>query len=340
MTGLLPGWLSLPVAFILACALTPLLRHWLLRKNLVDLPGDRRSHTVPTPRGGGLAIAVALLLAVILAGDPPWWPGLLAVAVLAVLGGLDDRAELHPGVRLVVQSAVALFGLWWFGPVTLVAVVEHAFHWPWLWTPLAGIAVVWLINLHNFMDGSDGLAAMQGVWSGLGFAAVMWLHDQAAAATFALAMAGGFAGFLLWNRPPARIFMGDVGSMVLGGSVAMLALFGAVSGAVSVWGSLILTSVFVVDATATLARRVGRGERWYTAHRQHAYQRLIVAGWSHGQVLALYAVTNLLLVMPAAWAAVAYPELGAVIAIGLIVLLAGGWWVIQSATTTENQRHE
>ncbi len=340
MTGWPPGWLSLPVAFILATVLTPLLRRWLLRFNLVDLPGERRSHTAPTPRGGGLAIAVAFLIAVLLAGDPLWWPGVFAVSVLAMLGWLDDRAELHPAVRLAVQSAVAVLGLWWLGPVATVVVLDYSLHWPWLWTPLAGVAVVWLINLHNFMDGSDGLAAMQGAWSGLSFAVIMLMNDLTGPASFALAMAGGFAGFLVWNRPPARIFMGDVGSMVLGGGVAMLALVGAASGAVSVWVSLILTSVFVVDATATLALRVSRGERWYTAHRQHAYQRLIVAGSSHGQVLALYAATNLLLVMPAAWAAVVYPGLGAGIAIGLIVLLAGGWWVIQSATVTENQGHE
>ena len=340
MTDWLPGWLSLPVAFIVAAGLTPLLRKWLLRYDLVDLPGERRSHTRPTPRGGGLAIAVALLVAVLLTGSPPWWPGMVAVAVLAMLGWFDDRAELHPAARLAAQFAVAAFGLWWLGPVTTVAVLDHSLHWPWLWTPLAGIAVVWLINLHNFMDGSDGLAAMQGIWSGLAFAVILLVNEMAGAASFALAMAGGFAGFLLWNRPPARVFMGDVGSLALGGGVAMLALVGAASGSVSVWVSLILTSVFVVDATATLARRVARGERWYTAHRQHAYQQMIVAGWSHGQVLVLYAAINLLLVLPAAWVAVVNPDLGAVIAIGLIVLLAGGWWVIQSATKMENQRHE
>jgi Fuc2NAc and GlcNAc transferase len=334
------GWLSLPLALALAATLTPLLRSWLLRCNLVDLPGERRSHDVPTPRGGGLAIAVAILLALLLAPVGAWWPGVSVLGVLALLGWLDDRVELPPSLRLAVQAATAVLGLSWLGPVVSVPLFGHLVDLPWLWTPLAGIAVVWLINLHNFMDGSDGLAAMQGVWSGLAFAVIMWMNGLVGPASFGFAMAGGFAGFLLWNRPPARIFMGDVGSMVLGGGVAMLALVGAVSGVVSVWLSLIVTSVFVVDATATLARRVMRGERWYTAHRQHAYQRLIVAGWSHGQVLALYAATNLLLVMPAAWTVIANPDLGAVIAIGLIVLLAGGWWMIQSATTTENQWHE
>ncbi len=340
MTGAVQGWLPLPLALVLAAVLTPLLRFWLLRRNLVDLPGERRSHDVPTPRGGGLAIAVAIAVALVLAPVTVWWPGIVVLAVLALLGWCDDHFELPASVRLAVQAATAVLGLWWLGPVASVPMFGHDLHLPWLWTLLAGIAVVWLVNLHNFMDGSDGLAAMQGVWSGLAFAVILRMNGLDAVAAFALALAGGFAGFLLWNRPPARIFMGDVGSMALGGGVAMLALVGAVSGAVSVWVSLILTSLFVVDATATLARRVVRGEQWYTAHRQHAYQRLIVAGWNHGRVLALYAAINLLLVLPAACVAVVYPESGAVIAIGLVVLLAGGWWVIQSATTTENQGHE
>ncbi len=334
------GWLALPLALLLAAVLTPMLRSWLLRCDLVDLPGERRSHDAPTPRGGGLAIVAAILLAAFLAPVAVWWPAVAVVGVLAVLGWFDDRSELPPSLRLAVQAVAAVLGLAWVGPVETVSIFGDAFHLPWLWTPLAGIAVVWLINLHNFMDGADGLAAMQGVWSGLAYALIMWTSGLEALASFALAMAGGFAGFLFWNRPRARIFMGDVGSLVLGGGVAMLALAGAVSGAASVWLSLILTSVFVVDATATLARRVVRGEQWYTAHRQHAYQRLIVAGWSHAQVLGLYVAANLLLVMPAAWAAIVYPDLGAVIAIGLIVLLAGGWWIIQSATRTENQWHE
>jgi Fuc2NAc and GlcNAc transferase len=338
--GALTSWVPLAIGALLAAGLTPVARRWLIRSNLVDLPGARRSHDVPTPRGGGVAVVIAIVLASLLAANGAWWPGLLVVSGLAVLGWADDRRELRAAFRLVVQVLLVGLGLWLVGPVESVAVLGRELTLAWLWTALAGVAMVWLINLHNFMDGSDGLAAAQGIWSGLVFGMLMLAGGLAAPGAFALALAGAFAGFLLWNRPPARIFMGDVGSMALGGGIAMLALIGAVSGVVSIWLSLIVTSLFVVDATLTLGLRVARGERWYTAHRQHAYQRLIVAGWSHGGVLGLYAAVNLLLVLPAAWIAIVFPLLEAAIAAVLVALLTAGWWVIQSATTMENQRHE
>lgn len=333
-------WAVPAMAMLAAAVATPLARRWLMWRNLVDLPGERRSHQAPTPRGGGLAVVIAMTVALMLTGGGAWWPGLLVVGMLAMLGWIDDHHELRAALRLVVQVLIAVIGLWLVGTVESVAILSLSVEIPWLWTLLAAVAMVWLINLHNFMDGSDGLAAMQGLWSGLVFGLLMLAGDLLAPALFAFAMAGGFAGFLLWNRPPARIFMGDVGSMALGGSVAMLALVGAATDTVSIWLSIIVTSLFVVDATLTLGRRVVSGERWYTAHRQHAYQRLIVAGWSHGQVLALYAAINLLLVLPAVWIAIMFPLWEAVIAAALVALLAVGWGVIQSATTTENEGHE
>lgn len=336
--GVMPIWIVPAVAFALAGGVTPLLRRWLIRQNLLDLPGERRSHTSPTPRGGGLAIIAAIGVAVILS-PLVWWSGLVLMVLLGVLGWVEDGHDLSPMARLAVQAMVAVLALWLIGGVASVDLAGYTIHRPWLWTLLSGVAMIWLINLHNFMDGSDGLAAMQGVWSGLAFGVLMLRGELFAPAVFALAMSGAFAGFLLWNRPPASIFMGDSGSMVLGGSVAALALIGAASGAVSVWVSLIIASLFVVDATATLLARVIQGERWYTAHRQHAYQRLIQAGWSHGRVLALYGAINLGVVLPIALLATLHPRLEVVFAFVLVGLLGGGWWVIQSASKTESPRH-
>jgi Fuc2NAc and GlcNAc transferase len=332
-------WMAPLIAAVAAVILTPMLRRWLLHCNLVDLPGERRSHSMPTPRGGGLAVIVAMILAIVVCG-PVWWSGLFLLGLLGMLGWVEDRHEIDPAIRLMAQGVFAVLALWLIGGVATVDILGYTVRVPWLWTLLSGIAVVWLINLHNFMDGSDGLAAMQGIWSGLAMGLLMVHDGLVAPAVLALAMAGGFAGFLVWNCPPARIFMGDAGSLALGGGVAILALIGAASGAVSVWVSLIVTSLFVVDATATLVMRVIQGEQWYTAHRQHAYQCLITAGWGHGHVLTLYAAINLLVVLPVAILATAHPHLEAVLAFALAGLLAGGWWVIQSATTTENQRHE
>ncbi|QOC21648.1 glycosyl transferase [Wenzhouxiangella sp. AB-CW3] len=332
-------WPSL-LALVTTVLLVLPLRAWLIGRRLVDLPGERRSHDQPTPRGGGLAVVVAVALVLVLISPHTWWPGLIVMLVLAALGWSDDRSELSASLRLAVQFVAAALGLWLLGGIVNVELLGRAFQWPWLWTPLAAMAVVWLVNLHNFMDGSDGLAAMQGVWSCAVLGMALLCGGQVGPGGFGLVLAGGFAGFLVWNRPPARIFMGDVGSLALGGGVGLLALAGAATGAVSIWFSLIVTAVFVVDATATLAMRVVHGKRWYTAHRQHAYQRLIVAGWSHGRVLGLYAATNLIVVAPAAWLAIRYPVVDVVIALGVVILLAGAWWVIQSATRTEKQGHE
>ncbi len=338
MMGHVHLWAVALIAALITGLLTPFLRDWLIRRNLVDLPGARRSHSVPTPRGGGMAVVSAVIVANLVSGLP-WWPGLFLLLILGILGWVEDWHELSPLPRLAVQAVIAVLALWLIGPVTSVWIFGWMIHLPWFWTLLSGIAIVWLINLHNFMDGSDGLAAMQGFWSGLAMAGLMLRAELFIHAVFALALAGGYAGFLFWNRPPARIFMGDSGSMALGGGVALLALAGAASGEVSIWVSLIVTSLFVVDATATLARRVINGEQWYNAHRQHAYQRLIAAGWGHGSVLVLYGAINLGLVLPVTLLAIAHPQLEAMLAFILVGLLLGGWWVIQIATNRENRLH-
>lgn len=336
------AWPAVIVATAVSLVLTPLLGRWLSSHGLVDQPGLRRSHEVPTPRGGGLAMMVAVVtaLAVSPVAVDQWAPPAVFVVGLGWLGWLDDVRDRHPYVRLGIQLGLTGGALWLVGGVAAVAFLGTSLAFPLLWTALAWIAVIWLINLHNFMDGSDGLAAMQGIWSGLVLGGLLLIAGQEAVGTLGLVLAGAMAGFLVWNHPPARIFMGDAGSLVLGGAVAFMALAGAATGTVSIWLSFIVTSVFVVDATATLALRVIRGQQWYTAHRQHAYQRLIAYGWGHGRVLLLYALINGLMVLPTALVAVAYPHLDAVLAGMLALVLSGGWWIVQSATTMENEQHE
>lgn len=338
----LSAWPALAVAAAFSLLLTPLLGKWLSRRGLVDQPGARRSHDAPTPRGGGLATMAAILAALALAPLPisHWWPAAIFVVGLGLLGWFDDVRDRHPMVRLGIQVVLTGGAVWLVGGVGAVTFLGVPVALPLLWSVLAWIAVIWLTNLHNFMDGADGLAAMQGVWSGLMLGGLLLTSGQDTAGTLGLALAGAMAGFLVWNRPPARIFMGDAGSMALGAAVAFMALVGAASGTVSIWLSFIVTSVFVVDATATLVMRVGRGQRWYTPHRQHAYQRLIAVGWGHGRVLLLYALINGLIVLPTALIAAAYPELDVVLAAMLALVLSGGWWIVQSATTTESEQHE
>ena len=327
-------WLAAGLAFLVSITLTPLLRRWLLARGIMDAPGERRSHQRSTARGGGLAMLAAFIggLSMAAGGRPEVLPLLAFAIVLAGLGWLDDRRDLSIGIRLFAMLLFALAFLIYSGPVREVSLLGQALEWPWLWSALAVVAAVWLINLHNFMDGSDGLAAMQGAWSAGLLGWLLYGRELVPAGLAGLALAGACLGFLWWNRPPAKLFMGDVGSVLLGGMIALLALVGASSGAVSIWVSLIICSVFVVDATATLLRRAASGVRWYNPHREHAYQRLIIAGWSHGQVLLFYGALNLLLVLPTLIVALRSPALDWLMATLLTLLLVAGWIALQRQT--------
>lgn len=188
--------------------------------------------------------------------------------------------------------------------------------------------LLWMTNLYNFMDGSNGMAGLQGVFAGCVLAWLFALAGDAPSMLLALLLAAACAGFLPWNLGHARVFMGDVGSLFLGFSIAALLLFGIGGGAMSLPAALLVMALFLADSSLTLASRVIRGERWYNAHRQHLYQRLIAHGWSHGRVAALYQAINLLLVLPGIWVAVMFPALAWPVAIGVALFLGLSWYLL------------
>ncbi len=189
------------------------------------------------------------------------------------------------------------------------------------------VAMVWLMNVYNFMDGSNGMAGFQGVFAGVTMAVFFQTGDEYSMALIALAVAAACAGFLPLNFPDARVFMGDVSSVPLGFIFAAFAVYGMQTGSLSLPVSILIMSVFLVDATLTLLSRVIRGERWYTAHAQHVYQRLIAQGWSHRRVLVVYQAINVVLVLPAIVLAKIYPQYAMVTA-GFTLLLLGTCWHI------------
>jgi len=327
-------WLSVLLVLVLSVVLVPLVRLYALRAGLVDHPGPRRSHHEVTPRGGGLAIVLAAGLGLYLLPLPGVWKiGFLgALAAIAVLGFVEDHRSIPVMLRLVFQMLVALVLVACLGGISALPLAGDPVFAPWLWNPLALIGLVWMINLHNFMDGSDGLAATQGVSCGLLFAfAFAWTGFPLGSA-MALCVAAGYLGFLPWNLSRPGFFMGDVGSMSLGLLLGMLVLTGILTDSVPVWTSILVTSVFVVDATATLLNRMFTRGQWYTPHREHAYQRLIELGWSHGRVCLLYAGTNWLIVAPALLLSLAWPEWGPVLALITVLLLVLSWFVVQGVT--------
>lgn len=255
-------------AFVVTAALAALLARAPMSIAL-DQPNDRSLHTRPVPRTGGLAIVAGIVAGLSLA---PWVPSIAifgALALLVAVSFLDDLRGLPVAARLachVVAAATVALSLPAAGVATIVVVT---------------LAIAWAINAYNFMDGSDGLAGGMAVF---GFAAYGWAAVAAGDAGFAaacLSVAAAAAAFLLFNFHPARIFMGDAGSVPLGFLAAALGLSGWERGLWSPWLPLLVFSPFLADATATLARRVVSGKRFWQAHHDHYYQRLIRMGWSH-----------------------------------------------------------
>jgi len=279
---------------------------------MLDKPNARSLHGTAVPRTGGIAIVLALgvacVLAVATSPFPAAWPWMGAAALL--VGGvsfLDDLGEVKARYRLAAHlgAGVALLagGISW-SPFELPGLVWDIPD-PLAWF-LTLLYSVWMINLYNFMDGMDGFAGGMAVF---GFGALAVLAWQAGDAGFALAnaaIAAASGGFLTGNFPPARIFLGDTGSAVLGLFAATLSLAGAQRGLFPLWLAWLVFSPFIVDATWTLLRRASRGERVWQAHRSHYYQRLVLAGWSHRKT----ALWSYVLMAACAATAVAAKDMG------------------------------
>jgi UDP-N-acetylmuramyl pentapeptide phosphotransferase/UDP-N-acetylglucosamine-1-phosphate transferase len=292
-------------------------RRYALHRSLIDAPGERRSHAVATPRGGGLAIAVALLIAIAaLVLRLPREIVLLVCAgmgllLVAGIGWLDDHRPLSPWSRLAVHALASAWlasGFYLSGSAPTLALTVF-------------VLSLALVNIWNFMDGIDGLAASQAVLVATAFAfwagSVLSIH-------LGLALIGSVLGFLPFNFPRARIFLGDVGSGTLGFGVALLAGLALDAAPVAIWPlALLPLSAFLIDAGYTLATRVLRGERWWTPHVGHVYQRWARRAGRHAPATLGYGVWTL-----AACGLMLWLTRGEGAGIAIAVT---GWWVVGSA---------
>lgn len=277
------------------------IRHYALRRALIDVPNHRSSHVHPTPRGGGVAIVAAWVGCLIWVG---WqsgpvvpWAAVTAACVVAVVGFMDDHQSLSAWLRLGAHLSAGVVMVWSIGGWPLGA------GWEWAGAVVGIWVVAWWINLTNFMDGIDGLAALHVITVCLGGVACLVAGGVGVADVRlipGLALAAASLGFLVWNWPPARIFMGDAGSGFLGAAVAACLLqAGQVTPALG-WAWALLSGTFVVDATVTLAVRVVRREPLFEAHRTHAYQRLTRHLRGHRPVTVLWSVVTVVWLWP--WA--------------------------------------
>jgi len=309
MTSLILGITA--CVFCVSLALT----RWLISGRtpitIADEPNERSLHTQPRTRTGGLAVLVAAALGIagvvgagragvggaaaarvaaeFTAGEA--WALWVPMLLLAAVSFWDDKRSLSPAVRLGAQAMAAA--------VVVAARELHVggFSVPgggdltlgWAAYPVSILFVVWMTNLYNFMDGMDGFAGGMTFFGCSFFACIALMNGDATGGLLALIMAASAAGFLAFNFPPSRLFMGDVGSAPLGFLTAVMVLRGQQEHSVGLWLSLVIFSPFIVDATAVLIRRLLGGKRIWQAHREHYYQRLVLAGWSQRRtVLAEY----------------------------------------------------
>ena len=314
-------WIGAAAVLAVAAALTACARHYALRRNLMDQPGERRSHGVATPRGGGIAIVVTLLLAALVAAIA--WPtarmpllvSALGLVLVAGIGWWDDHRPLPAVRRLLVHliAAALIAGLVWnaTGNVWQAA--------------LALLFTTSLINIWNFMDGINGIATSQAILAGVAFALV--LPGPLALVGIVLALA--CLGFLPFNFPRARIFMGDVGSGALGYAVAALVCLASVATSLSWLLLLVPLTAFLVDAGFTLLSRMLSGQRWMEPHTQHLYQRAVKSGATHTSVTGTYFVFGLFSITVFNACTYLQPRWEAAVAIAWIFCATGLWLLLR-----------
>ena len=318
---------ALATAFALSGLLSWLLAHTRGGWQVLDMPNKRSLHTRPTPRLGGIAILLGgtaglLVTWPLLGYTVAGWPVFMAALVLALVSLADDRYTLGAGLRLLVQVAVAAFLLFYYrapdpGMLLLLGAL---------------LLLIWMINLYNFMDGMDGFAAGMAIFGFGTFAILGWQAGQMEIALGYALVAAACAGFLLLNFPPASLFMGDVGSTVLGLLAGLAILQSHRAGLLPAWLGVLVFSPFIVDATVTLVLRMLRREQFWKPHKTHFYQRLVQKGWGHRRtVLAEYAL--MLACCASALGGAALPTSGQMVLIAIwVVLYAVIIWLVNHGT--------
>ena len=283
--------------FFFSLLLTWGVKGYAIRKAILDHPNERSSHTMPTPRGGGLAIVITFYLG---AGylyatdtlDPQLFYAFVSAFPLIIVSFLDDIYTLGSKIRLAAQLLASIFALAALGGVETLSLPLIQLHGWWLNIPIV-LGLIWLINLYNFLDGIDGYAGSEAVFIGIAVA-VLFGYEIGWVVT------AGALGFLMFNWQKAKIFMGDIGSTFLGFVFAVLMIYSFNHGeSLEIW--LIILGLFWVDATLTLIRRARNKEKLSEAHRKHAYQRITQAGWSHQKTVLAGMGINFLGLLPLFW---------------------------------------
>lgn len=307
-----------------------------LKNSLIDKPGERSSHSTPTPRGGGLPISILILFTVFIFTLTGFIPQNYAIALsfggllVSIVGWVDDHRDISAGLRGILYFLASMIALYFIGGLDKIIIGDLVLHVGFFWgSVIAIIGITWITNLYNFMDGADAIASVQAITAGL-FAGILFsINNQHGMSIVCFTIITACGAFLFWNWPPARIFMGDVGSCMIGYTFGVVTIIGEVTNSVHIYIWIILLSVFIGDATFTLVKRVISGDKWYTAHRSHGYQKLIQLGVSHS-ILAIYLLLfNICILWPIAFIAYKWKFLSIYMVLLSIILVFILWSVIQ-----------
>ena len=309
--------LLLIVSFIL----TWVIRKFSVKNRILDIPNERSSHSVPTPRGGGLAIVIAwyvgiTIMFVLLTIDDKLYFALMSGIILAAISVIDDVIDLRPSIRIIAQTITVLLAFYFLNGIQPVLLFNKVLIPSIVLYPVVIVGMVWFINLYNFLDGIDGYASLEAIAIALAF----YLFTGNA---ISFVLISSVIGFLIWNWPKAKIFMGDVGSTQLGFIIVVLGIYFHNEKSFSIINWLILTAPFWFDATLTLYRRWRNKEKLSQAHRKHIYQRLVQSGFSHLKVDILLILINFFIIL-----LVYFTHRNSMLQIPLLLITTGSLYII------------
>ena len=327
-------WVLASAVLVATFILTGVLRDYTLKMGILDIPEKRSSHTVPTPRGGGLSFVLIISVALIYL----FYSNDIEINVFLSLfgGGLlvagiglwDDYKHIPAQWRLIVHLIASVWAIYWLSSISWISSAENLMLLNLFVDVVAIIYLAWVLNLFNFMDGIDGIASVETICIGITAALFILfqmynsgtgevLSDQSSHGSIILLVILSLSvlGFLVWNWPPARIFMGDVGSGYLGFFLGVVTIYTAKNDILTIWVWLILMGAFLVDSTFTLVKRFISGERWYEAHRSHAYQHAAHRYGSHKKVTLAVLFINILWLGPLAGLTILAPKFEIIVTI-------------------------
>jgi Fuc2NAc and GlcNAc transferase len=310
--------IGLIILFFISFGLTGIYRLYALRKSIIDIPNSRSSHIVSTPRGGGIAISITWFIAITFLFlrkeiNSSLFFALLCGLPISAIGLIDDINAIAPKVRFLVQLISSTMAIFFLGGINSIDIGFSQLHIPVLLNILAIIGIVWFTNLFNFLDGIDGYISAEVIFICL---AAYILSES----LLPLFLVSAVAGFLLWNWQPAKIFMGDVGSTLLGFTIGVFGIHYQNINQSSIITWLMLSSLFWFDATITLFRRLKNHEKLSEPHKKHAYQRIVQFGFTHQRTVISATVINCVIFILILLSAI-YPKFLVIFFFSNIVLL-------------------